>query len=49
MQETPEHTIIETFEAQKVYYASNQTKPIPFRIQQLRSWRSPSRTTRRKL
>lgn len=36
MQETPENIILETFESQKAFFATQKTKPVPFRIQQLK-------------
>jgi aldehyde dehydrogenase (NAD+) len=36
MQETPENIILETFEAQKAYFGTHETKSISFRIQQLK-------------
>ncbi len=49
MQETPEHIIRETFEAQKAYYASHQTKSIPFRIQQLKKLKKSIKDNEKKI
>ncbi|MFK7787295.1 MAG: aldehyde dehydrogenase [Crocinitomicaceae bacterium] len=49
MQETPEHIILETFETQKAYYASHQTKSIPFRIQQLKKLKKSIKDNEKKI
>ncbi|MDA9275220.1 hypothetical protein N9P59_01925 [Crocinitomicaceae bacterium] len=49
MLETPENAILETFESQKVYFATHQTKSVSFRIQQLKKLRKSIKVNQTKI